>query len=434
MKPLHRLARALPPHRRRHRRPVLLALRLRRRHGAVRRPAPPATAARRGKGVAHDFFRRSFDIFTVMLVAGSSPLGPSSSSASSKSAPKHRPEEPEQIIRRLAAKGSGTTSETSSPRRRLRQPRRPRRDAPAGDDMNAVREAASSPPAKDRPRFRKIEMLNVRGNLGPLMGLAGTVWGMVIAFAALRHASPHTSPANLSLGISKALFHTLLGLLLALPALAVFGYYRTVIDRLCTRAMVVASELVELLPADGRLRRPTQPRSPASAAARCGAPSGSSPVRSLPSSPPSPRPPPLDDHHETTAPGNVHLPRHQRRRSSASCASSSFLLVGTLASGAANASASRSAVGQSSPPRRHHRHISAARPPSPRGSSTPPARVDGVSVRRRRARARASPSASSTTLRRRADRARPRTPTAPVEPVLRAAPPARSVRLATGRS
>jgi biopolymer transport protein ExbB len=98
--------------------------------------------------------------------------------------------------------------------------------------------------------FRRIEPLNIIGNLAPLVGLAGTVWGMIIAFTSLGMAGGHAGPADLSLGISKALFHTLLGLCLAIPCLVVFGFYRGIIDRHCTRGMVIASELVEKLPAE----------------------------------------------------------------------------------------------------------------------------------------------------------------------------------------
>jgi biopolymer transport protein ExbB len=99
--------------------------------------------------------------------------------------------------------------------------------------------------------FRKVEPLNVIGNLGPLIGLAGTVWGMILAFTSLGQSGGQAGPADLSLGISKALFHTLLGLCLAIPCLVVFGFYRSVIDRHCTRAMVVAAEMVEKLPEEG---------------------------------------------------------------------------------------------------------------------------------------------------------------------------------------
>lgn len=122
-------------------------------------------------------------------------------------------------------------------------------------DRNAMREAAELAASEESARwFRKIEPLNVIGNMGPLLGLAGTVWGMIIAFAALSAAGGQANPASLSLGISKALFHTLLGLMLAVPCLLVFGFFRQVVDKHCTRVMVESADLVELLPADARVR------------------------------------------------------------------------------------------------------------------------------------------------------------------------------------
>lgn len=119
-----------------------------------------------------------------------------------------------------------------------------------GKDRSTIREAAELAASEESSRwFRKIDMLNVIGNLGPLVGLAGTVWGMILAFTSLSTTGGQAGPADLSLGISKALFHTLLGLCLAIPCLLAYGIYKGIIDRHCTRAIVVASELVELIPA-----------------------------------------------------------------------------------------------------------------------------------------------------------------------------------------
>ncbi len=122
-------------------------------------------------------------------------------------------------------------------------------------DKNAMREAAELAASEEVAKwFRRLEPLNVIGNMGPLLGLAGTVWGMIIAFAALGESGGQANPATLSLGISKALFHTLLGLMLAVPCLLIFGFFRQIVDKHCTRVMVQASDLVELIPADARLR------------------------------------------------------------------------------------------------------------------------------------------------------------------------------------
>lgn len=116
-------------------------------------------------------------------------------------------------------------------------------------DREGVREAAELAAAEESARwFRRIELLNVIGNLGPLVGLAGTVWGMILAFTSLGESGGQAGPTDLSLGISKALFHTLLGLCLAIPSLLAFGMYRSVLDRICTRATVLSGQIIDRLP------------------------------------------------------------------------------------------------------------------------------------------------------------------------------------------
>lgn len=122
-------------------------------------------------------------------------------------------------------------------------------------DKTALRESAELAASEESAKwFRKIELLNVIGNLGPLVGLAGTVWGMILAFTSLGEAAGQSQAADLSLGISKALFHTLLGLCLAIPCLLVFGIYRSIVDRVCTRGMMLTSEIVEQLPSNSTPR------------------------------------------------------------------------------------------------------------------------------------------------------------------------------------
>jgi biopolymer transport protein ExbB len=118
-------------------------------------------------------------------------------------------------------------------------------------DRTAMREAAELVASEESARwFRRIDLLNSIGNLGPLIGLAGTVWGMILAFTSLGEHGGQAGPADLSLGISKALFHTLLGLCLAIPCLLSYSMLRNRIDRLCTRATVAASEVIEQIPSN----------------------------------------------------------------------------------------------------------------------------------------------------------------------------------------
>lgn len=64
-----------------------------------------------------------------------------------------------------------------------------------------------------------------------MLGLLGTVWGMILAFMEFEQkANPQVS--ELAPGIYKALVTTLQGLCVAIPALAAFAHFRNRIDQL----------------------------------------------------------------------------------------------------------------------------------------------------------------------------------------------------------
>lgn len=121
-----------------------------------------------------------------------------------------------------------------------------------GGRPDAMKEALETAAAEQTAeQFRKIEYLNIIGNLGPLLGLLGTVLGLIDAFSAMNAAGGDASPAALAGGISKALAHTLLGLLLAIPCLAAFGVLRTIVDRLTVQGSLLAEELLlKVVPID----------------------------------------------------------------------------------------------------------------------------------------------------------------------------------------
>lgn len=95
--------------------------------------------------------------------------------------------------------------------------------------------------------FRKVEYMNIIGNLGPLLGLLGTVYGMIIAFNALGQGGgvAGTDAGGLAVGISLALVNTLLGLGLAIVGLGFFGLCRNRVDALTVHATVQVLDLLE---------------------------------------------------------------------------------------------------------------------------------------------------------------------------------------------
>jgi biopolymer transport protein ExbB len=85
----------------------------------------------------------------------------------------------------------------------------------SGKGRDSMREATELAAAEESARwFRRIELLNLIGNLGPLVGLGGQPCGAWCSPSPpLGATGGQAGPSDLSLGISKALFHTLLGLL-----------------------------------------------------------------------------------------------------------------------------------------------------------------------------------------------------------------------------
>ena len=92
--------------------------------------------------------------------------------------------------------------------------------------------------------FRKIEYLNLLGNITPMLGLFGTVYGMMEAFSTIAAKGGTANPADLAHGIMIALFSTFLGLFAAIPALTGYAIFKNRIDQFSIEATLVAEELL----------------------------------------------------------------------------------------------------------------------------------------------------------------------------------------------
>ena len=90
--------------------------------------------------------------------------------------------------------------------------------------------------------LRKVEYLAVIVNMAPMMGLLGTVWGMILAFLEFEaKANPQVS--ELAPGIYRALVTTLLGLSVAVPALASYAIFRNRIEQLVAECSLMAEHM-----------------------------------------------------------------------------------------------------------------------------------------------------------------------------------------------
>ena len=76
-----------------------------------------------------------------------------------------------------------------------------------------------------------LKPLEVISNIAPLLGLLGTVIGMINAFSKLENAGSRVDPAILAGGIWEALLTTAFGLIVAIPALAAFYWLDGRVDK-----------------------------------------------------------------------------------------------------------------------------------------------------------------------------------------------------------
>lgn len=109
---------------------------------------------------------------------------------------------------------------------------------------SAVEKALEDATAEQSARlFRKIEYLSVIGNIAPMVGLLGTVTGMVFAFQQVASTQGSAGAADLAEGIYQALVTTVGGLLVAIPSLGAFAVFRNRVDQLVAEAAYVAQHV-----------------------------------------------------------------------------------------------------------------------------------------------------------------------------------------------
>lgn len=111
--------------------------------------------------------------------------------------------------------------------------------------------------------FRKVEYLSVIGNIAPMLGLLGTVIGMVMAFREVALTQGAARAADLAEGIYLALVTTVQGLVVAIPALSAFAFFRNRVDQMIAETAYVAQHAMTPLKRARRRRAP--PESPSSA-------------------------------------------------------------------------------------------------------------------------------------------------------------------------
>jgi len=106
------------------------------------------------------------------------------------------------------------------------------------------------------------------GTLGPMIGLVGTVYGMILAFRVIATEGSSPQASQLAAGISTALFATLEGIAISIPAIYFYSFFRNRIARMSLEVAMAAEPLLEQFAPGVKPQEPTAPSAmPASAGA-----------------------------------------------------------------------------------------------------------------------------------------------------------------------
>lgn len=90
----------------------------------------------------------------------------------------------------------------------------------------------------------RLSYMALIGNLSPMIGLFGTVQGMISSFQVIALGGSTPKPSDLAAGISTALFTTLVGLAVAIPAIAAYNILRNRVARLLLEVGVESENLM----------------------------------------------------------------------------------------------------------------------------------------------------------------------------------------------
>jgi len=91
--------------------------------------------------------------------------------------------------------------------------------------------------------YRKVEYLSVIGNIAPMVGLLGTVIGMIMAFQQVAATQATAGAPQLAEGIYQALVTTVGGLIVAIPSIGAFAVFRNRIDQLIAETGYMAQHV-----------------------------------------------------------------------------------------------------------------------------------------------------------------------------------------------
>jgi biopolymer transport protein ExbB len=103
---------------------------------------------------------------------------------------------------------------------------------------------------------KKISIMAVLGTLGPMIGLLGTLQGMIASFSVIARAGTQLNASAVAKGISQALVLTFEGVSLSVPSIYFFSLFRNRVSVISTTAMLEADQFLRHFAHAARAKSP----------------------------------------------------------------------------------------------------------------------------------------------------------------------------------
>lgn len=94
---------------------------------------------------------------------------------------------------------------------------------------------------------QRLNWLAIIGNIAPLLGLLGTVTGMIKVFMGIQNMQGQVNPSALAGGIWEALITTAAGLIVAIPTIIAYHYFEDRIDDVTGGLKELISDILEVI-------------------------------------------------------------------------------------------------------------------------------------------------------------------------------------------
>ncbi|MEN9576261.1 MAG: MotA/TolQ/ExbB proton channel family protein [Verrucomicrobiota bacterium] len=115
-------------------------------------------------------------------------------------------------------------------------------DCPKGENIDALQTKARHEMAQLE---RRLVVLEIITGIAPLLGLVGTVYGLILLFTGMGQQTLAGDNSLFSAGIALALRATLFGLLVAIPSLVSWSYYSKKVETLAVEMETLCDEFLQ---------------------------------------------------------------------------------------------------------------------------------------------------------------------------------------------